>query len=742
MKKKKQITTTFPVTGMMCAVCAQTVQKTISAIPGVDDADVNFGAGAANVTYNPAVTSPKIMAETVEKAGYGLVVEEDAEVAIEEADRQEEKNFRRIKWKMILSWVLSIPVMVICMIHIHFPGVNFLLMALTLIVMAYCGADFYRRGWMAFVAKAPSMDSLVAVSTAVSFLFSLFNTLFPAVLENHGMNADVYYEGAAMIIAFVLTGKFMEARSRRHTGDALRALMDLRPAEAIIILPDGSENTVPISEVKVGDKVKVRPGDRIPVDGIIANGVCSVDESMLSGEPIPIEKTQGKSLTAGTLIKNGSCLMVAQRVGADTELSRIISSVRNAQASKAPVQKIVDKISSFFVPAVMSISLATFIIWLCFGFNYLPQALVTAVSVLVIACPCALGLATPTAIMVGIGRGASNGLIIHDATALELLAKVNIILFDKTGTLTSGQPEVTDLIFADNITSPEQKNMILSVVLGAEKLSSHPLADAVATYLESKKISDLKIEEFIYTPGIGISCSYQGEQYKIGSAALADTSTDITFRMHLADMERKGWSIVVVIRGQQCVALFGIADTIRRDAKDTIIRLKQSGIIPILLTGDRRNAALSIAREAGIDQVIAETLPADKLNTVKHYKNLGKVVAMVGDGINDAEALADADVSIAMGSGSDIAIETAQLTIPAANISAIPSAISLSKQTLKKIRQNLFWAFIYNIIGIPLAAGVLFPWGFLLSPMFASAAMALSSVTVVTNSLRLNRIPL
>lgn len=726
----------FPITEMMCAVCATTVQKTISSLEGVNSAEVNFGAGTANIVWNPKITSPEKIAEAVVKAGYGMIVEKDAEEAYEEASRRETEVYRHIRNRMIAAWVISIPLMVICMAHIHFTGVNFVLMAMTLVVMAYCGRDFYIRGFKAFAVKAPSMDSLVAVSTLISFLFSLFNTLFPSVLESRGMTADLYYEGAAMIIAFVLTGKYMEARSRRHTGDALRALMDLRPAEATLIMADRSEKTVPISQIKVDDHIIIRPGDRIPVDGNLVEGVCSVDESMLTGEPIPVEKLTGDALTAGTLVKNGSCVMIARRVGANTELSRIIASVRNAQASKAPVQKIVDKISAIFVPTVMAISVLTFIIWLCIDTSYLPQALVASVSVLVIACPCALGLATPTAIMVGIGRGASSGILIHDATALELLSKIDVILFDKTGTITQGKPKVTDTVFADSFSSEDSKKKILAVIAGAEKLSAHPLAEAMCNYIETLGIAAVDVTDFKYEAGVGISCSHEGDDYQIGSPAIAVNSTDVSFRMSLADMERLGMSIVVVTRNSECVAAFGISDAIRDDAAGTIQNLKNSGITPVLLTGDRRNAALNVANKVGIEQVIAETLPADKLNTVAHYKSLGKIVAMVGDGINDAEALADADVSIAMGTGSDIAIETAQLTIPQSKISLIPSAISLSKNTLKKIHQNLFWAFIYNVIGIPLAAGVLYPWGFLLSPMFASAAMALSSVTVVLNSLR------
>lgn len=742
MANKKPVNTEsaiFPVVGMMCAVCANTVAKTVEAMPGVESSEVNYAAGTLSVRWDPTVTDPEAMARAIDQAGYALIVENDQEKAEEAAQQREQKEFRTLTWQMILAWVLTIPLAVLCMTHVHFPGANLLYMLMALAVMVLCGRGFYRRGWKAVTAKAPSMDTLVALSTIVSFLFSLFNTIWPEYLTHKGMQADLYYEGAAMIIAFVLTGKYMEARSKRHTGDALRALMGLQPTEALLLNSDGTSKSVSIADIRPDDLLLVRPGERIPVDGTVTEGTAAVDESMLSGEPIPVEKTKGSDVTAGTLCSNGSLTVRARRVGAATELARIIASVRRAQSSKAPVQRVVDKVSSIFVPTVILLAIITFVVWILIGTRYLPQALVTSISVLVIACPCALGLATPTAIMVGIGRGASNGILIKDAAALEQLSKIDIVIFDKTGTLTNGHPEVSDVFFAADL-APEAQATLKRALYGAEARSTHPLAEAICTYFDKEGIAKMDPEEFRYTPGRGISCASGGILYEIGSPALAETSDNLELRMHIADMERQGLSIVVVNRDGRLAAAMGIRDSLRPGVADMVARLKADGITPILLTGDRRASALTVAHAVGIDKAVAEVMPEQKLNQVQELQAHGHKVAMCGDGINDAEALAKADVSIALGGGSDIAIETAQLTLASGDISRLPMALNLSRQTLRVIHQNLFWAFIYNTIGIPLAAGVLYPVGWLLNPMYASAAMALSSVCVVTNSLRLNKI--
>ncbi|MDE6409216.1 MAG: heavy metal translocating P-type ATPase [Muribaculaceae bacterium] len=731
----------FPITGMMCAVCSNTVEKTAQSQPGVLSAEVNFANASLLLSWNPKVTSPERVAEAIRKAGYDMIVEKSEQKAVEEKEKRDDEKYRSMKFKTILAWVLTIPLSVLCMLHIHFPGAPWLYMILALAVMAFCGAGFYKRGFRALLSKAPSMDSLVAVSTAVSFLFSLFNTIFPEYMTSKGLNADLYYEGSAMIIAFVLTGKLMENRSRHNTGLALKALMSLQPTEAMLIEPDGERKMVDISKIKSGDLIAVRPGEKIPADGVVTEGVSGVDESMLTGEPVKVEKKPGDKVTAGTINGLGNFIMKASEVGADTELSRIIRAVREAQGSKAPVQRIVDKISSVFVPAVMALSVLTFLIWWAIGKEYIPVGIVAGISVLVIACPCALGLATPTAMMVGIGRGARNGILVKDAAALERLAKVNMLAIDKTGTLTEGDPKVTGLLAASGLTKQETVNL-LAVVAGAEQNSIHPLSEALCKFVSSKDIEPFAPEEFDYIPGKGIRCVTNGRRYEIGAFASEHPATDPEMAGKAAEWLNEGAGVIGVYSDDSLVMLFRVEDSLREDARATVALLNRMGVTTVLLTGDKRATALHIASQAGIKMVASEMLPSGKQKFVADMMKEGKVVAMAGDGINDTQALAEADVSIAMGSGSDIAIETAQLTITGGRLSALPSAVGLARATLKVIRENLFWAFIYNIIGIPLAAGALYSLGFMLNPMFASAAMALSSVCVVTNSLRLNKIKL
>lgn len=732
---KKEI---FPITGMMCAVCANTVQKTASSQPGVVSADVNFANASLSLVWNQDLTSPEIIAEAVRKAGYDMIIEKSEQKAVEEKEKRDEKEYRDMRFKTILAWCLTIPLSVLCMSHIHFPGDAWFYMFLTLGVMCFCGSGFYKRGFKALFAGAPSMDSLVAVSTVVSFLFSLFNTVFPDFMTSYGLNSDLYYEGAAMIIAFVLTGKLMETRSRHNTGLALKALMSLQPSEAVLLLPDEEYKTVPISEIRPGDMIVVRPGEKIPADGVVEDGLSAVDESLLTGEPVKVEKKTGDKVTAGTINGLGRFVMKALRVGGETELSRIIRAVREAQGSKAPVQRLVDKISGIFVPAVMIISIITFFIWFALGKEYLPVAIVAAISVLVIACPCALGLATPTAMMVGIGRGARMGILVKDAAALERLAKVNLLAIDKTGTLTEGHPSVTGFLSSPSL-SRDDIDKLLAVIAGAEKNSIHPLSEAIIDYISAKKIVPLSPDTFQYIPGKGIICTYNEKRYEIG--ALEETASSPLSKKG-EEWLNQGAGVVGVYSDSELLLLFRIEDILRPDARTTIKELKTLGVTSVLLTGDKGATALHIAALVGISDVKAGMLPDSKQDFITEMKREGYITAMAGDGINDTRALAEADVSIAMGSGSDIAIETAELTITGGRLSALPQAIGLARATLKIIKENLFWAFIYNIIGIPLAAGCLYSLGFMLNPMFASAAMALSSLCVVSNSLRLNKVKL
>lgn len=723
---------TFPVEGMMCAVCAGTVEKTVRETPGVVKGDVNFAASSVSIEWDPKQTSAETISQAVKAAGYDMIVVEDAEEAARQHEEAEARRYRNMKRDVIVAWILTLPLCVICMGPWHFPGMAWVMMAMALAVMVLAGHRFYISGFRNLLKGHPNMDSLVAVSTIVSFLFSLVNTIWPHLLVNGSHEAGLYYEGAAMIIAFVSTGKLMEMRARRSTGNALRALMGLQPREALLRQADGNLKTVEITSLKKGDVVAVRPGDRVPVDGKVVEGHASVDESMLTGEPIAVFKEEGAEVRAGTICQNGSIMVEASQVGASTELSRIIESVRKAQGSKAPVQRLADKISGVFVPVVMGISLLTFLGWWLFGGQGLPIAVTTAVSVLVIACPCALGLATPTAIMVGIGRGARHGILVKDAEALERLSHIDILALDKTGTLTRGLPESTE-----QIRLGEAAAEAADILYTLERKSSHPLAIAICRTLEKEGAKETAVAEIENLPGLGV----KGDGYWIGSERLAASQGAAISEKDAAEISRwlgEGAGVVIAGKDDKALLAFKVADTLRDDARETIAELKRLKVTPVLLTGDRRQTAEYIAREAGIEKVVAEVLPRDKQKEIQALKDGGKQVAMAGDGINDAAALAEADVSIAMGSGSDIAIETAMLTVVGGRLASIPEAIKLSGRTLRIIKENLFWAFIYNLIGIPLAAGVLFPaFGLLLTPMFASAAMALSSVCVVLNSLRL-----
>lgn len=732
LMKKTVNKETFPITGLMCAVCAGTVEKTLASMPGVENAEVNFGSSSVTVEWDSAVTSPDAMKQALDEAGYGLVAESDEARAVAEKERRDAADYAALKRRVIIAWILTVPLATLCMIPWHFEGEAILFMLLTLAVMLWCGSGFYRRGFRALFRGVPSMDSLVALSTGVSFLFSLFVTIFPDVMLSAGHAADLYYEGAAMIITFVLTGKLMEARSRVHTGDALRALMALQPKTALVVGADGSETEMPVADIRRGMRVRVRPGERVPVDGTVCDGVSSVDESMLTGEPEPVEKVDGDGVTAGTLNGNGTLLVEATEVGADTELARIVRSVRQAQGSKAPVQRLTDRISSKFVPAVIVAAGLTFVIWSSFLYD-IADALVYSVSVLVIACPCALGLATPTAVMVAVGNGARRGILVKDAAALELLDKVNTVVLDKTGTLTEGHPRVSAAVWGDDADS----RRLGGVAYGAELRSAHPLAEALCEYFKENGTAPESPDSFVYTPGLGITVDVRDKRYQIGSLSVLDA--DDPLRSRIEEWITSGSGIVVMTEDGRGVAAFRIADTLRPGAKAAVKRLREMGREVILLTGDSEASARRIAEEVGISRVIAQTMPADKYDVIARLRGEGDVVAMAGDGVNDAEALAEADVSVAMGGGSDIAIEVAQLTLVGGNISALPEAMQLSKRTIRIIRENLFWAFIYNVIGIPLAAGAFSALGFALNPMYASAAMALSSVCVVTNSLRLNR---
>jgi copper-exporting ATPase len=727
-------TKVLPVLEMSCAVCAGNVESTVQALSGVEKASVNFAAGTLTVTYNPSVITLEVMQAAVQAAGYDLIVEAEDPVAMQEEKAR--MHYKILRRNTIGAWTLSIPLALLGMVFMHVPFGNWIMMVLALAIMIFFGRSFYVNGVRHALKGKANMDTLVALSTSIAFLFSLFNTLCPGFWLGKGLEPHVYYEASGVIIAFVLLGKLLEERAKNSTSSAIKGLMGLQPKTARLVT-DGREEEVPISNLQVGNVVSVRPGEKIPVDGTLLQGSSSVDESMLSGEPIPVEKNAGDRVLAGTINQKGAFTMEATSVGGTTVLAQIVQMVQSAQGSKAPVQRIVDKISGIFVPVVVLLSFLTFVCWLVIGGeSYFSYALLSAVSVLVIACPCALGLATPTALMVGMGKGAEQHILIKDAFALENLCKVDTVVLDKTGTLTEGVPVVTDSywISDDNI-------RYLDVLYTAEQKSEHPLASAILCWLEESGAKVCEAENFESLTGRGVRIQVEGVTYWVGSQGLLDifqAGIPEKVRKQIGQWQEDGQSVVFYGQETRLLAVLAISDRIKPTSAEAVKELKKQGIEVHLLTGDGVRTAERVAATLDIGYYKAEVMPNDKEEYIISLQQQGKKVAMVGDGINDSQALARADVSIAMGKGTDIAMDVAMVTLITSDLLLLPSAIRLSKQTVRLIYQNLFWAFIYNVIGIPLAAGVLFPInGLLLNPMLASAAMAFSSVSVVLNSLRL-----
>ncbi len=719
---------------MSCAVCANNVETTVKKMHGVDDASVNFATNSLKVTYHPSDISLQDMKSAVQAAGYDLIIEEENPMEIR--DEMNWKRYILLKRNTIGAWILAIPLAILGMVFMHLPYVNWIMMALALAIMLLFGRSFYVNGVRNALHGNPNMDTLVALSTSIAFLFSLFNTLFPQFWTDRGIEPHVYYEASGIIIAFVLLGKFLEERAKNSTSSAIKGLMGLQPKTARRIT-DGKEEEIPISALQINDIISVRPGEKIPVDGILVSGCSSVDESMLSGEPLPVEKVAGEKVLAGTINQKGAFTLQATNVGKTTVLAQIVQMVQEAQGSKAPVQRIVDKISRIFVPVVVLIAIITFIVWLVAGGqSYFSYALLSAVSVLVIACPCALGLATPTALMVGMGKAAERHILIKDAYALENLCQIDTIVLDKTGTLTEGIPVVIDSYWVS-----ESDVTYLDILYTAEMKSEHPLASAVINWLEVPGASLFEPEHFESITGMGIQLKFDSHIFWIGNKKMmGDFGTVIPEKVqkHIDRWEKSGFSVVYYGKDNGLIAVLAVSDRIKPTSLIAVDHLKREGIDIHLLTGDSPQSANMVATVLGIDHYKAGVLPNDKDIYIKDLQALGKKVAMVGDGINDSQALARADVSVAMGKGTDIAMDVAMVTLITSDLTLLPEAIRLSKQTVRLIKQNLFWAFIFNLIGIPLAAGVLYPVnGLLLNPMIASAAMAFSSVAVVTNSLRL-----
>ncbi|HLO58706.1 MAG TPA: heavy metal translocating P-type ATPase [Bacteroidales bacterium] len=729
----KSITKTYPVEGMSCASCALNVERTLKRQPGVASAAVNYANSSAVIEFKEPVDAT-LLQSAIRSIGYDLIIEEDK---TESAEEKQQSHYRQLLFNMTGALALAFPVMVISMFFMSVPFANYIMLVLTLPVLVFFGRNFFINAFRLARHGQANMDTLVALSTGIAFLFSLFNTFYPHFWHSRGLHPHVYYEASAVVIAFILIGKVLEERAKSKTSSAIRKLMGLQPDLAVMLDEQGNEKTVPVSLVRHENRLRVKPGDKIPVDGEFFSGTSSIDESTITGESMPVDKTKGDRVFAGTMNLNGSFVMIAKQVGSETVLSRIIQMVQQAQGSKAPVQKTVDRVAGIFVPVVITISLLSFAGWMFFGGD-ISRALLAMVTVLVIACPCALGLATPTAIMVGMGKGARNGILIKDAESLERIRDINAIVMDKTGTLTVGHPAVTGIKwFAEGKDIPAYTRLLISI----EKLSSHPLASAIVSSL-SKQTGEYSEPGFFENlPGKGVKARFDGKSFFTGNIKLlADEEIPISAgqMQYINAMQEEANTVVLFADENGLLAVIGLADILKSSTADAISELQKTGAEVYMLTGDNDHTAKVIASRAGITRYRANMMPSDKAFFIKELQSTGKVVAMVGDGVNDSQALAEADVSVAMAQGADIAIDVAGMTIMSSDLSKIPAAIRLSKYTVGTIRQNLFWAFIYNLIGIPIAAGILYPlWGIMLNPMIAAAAMALSSVSVVSNSLRL-----
>jgi len=713
----------LPVSGMSCAACARAIENRLTATAGVTSAHVNFATSTATVEFDPAHAAVHNLVEAVEELGYGVpepLAGEDAGEDVEEQLRQRE--YAALQRRLWFAAAFAVPVVVLGMWPplMHLPAITWIQLALTAPVVFYAGAAFYKDAWIALRHRSANMNTLIALGTGAAFLYSLVVT----VRGGH----EVYYEAAAVIITLILLGRVLEARARGKASEAIRHVRELQP-KAARVLREGAECDIPIEQVRVGDIVVVRPGEKIPVDGAVRDGESAVDESILTGESMPADKKTGDAVYGGTINRSGSLRFEARKVGRATALQQMIDLVRQAQGSRAPVARLADVVSGYFTVAVLAIAAVTFLVWL--AFSSLSFALVNFVAVLIIACPCALGLATPTAIMVGTGRGAERGILIKGGEALEAAYRIDIVLLDKTGTITAGQPRVTNVVPLNGYAEAE----LLRMAASAERYSEHPLGRAIVEHAQALAIMLAEPGGFRAVAGHGVEARVDGHEVSVGSA---------TGSGGLPEMERlagAGKTAVAVLVDGLPAGVIAVADTVRPDAADAVRRLQEMGIEVWMITGDNRRTAESVARQAGIQRVLAEVLPDGKVAEVRRLQAAGKKVAMVGDGINDAPALAQADVGIAIGTGADIAREAAAITLMGGDLNGVAAALDLARRTMRVIRQNLFWAFAYNAVGIPIAAGVLYPFtGWLLSPVLASAAMALSSVTVVTNSLRLKRV--
>lgn len=751
--------TTLHISGMHCASCAVLIAKGLQELPGVKSANVNYANEQALIEHDTSCTVEDLIMQ-VKNTGYKAILfnNTDTENII---DKEKQKEFKALKGKLLTSIVLTIFLLIGAMVS-SAPSIlknPYVMWLIATPVQFWIGAQYYQSTLSGLKRRSANMDTLIALGTSVAYFYSVFALFFKETLMSMGIDVHVYFETSATIITLILLGKFLEAKAKGQTSEAIKKLMGLQVKTARV-LRDNKEVQIPVGDVIVGDILIVKPGDKIPVDGKIIEGESYVDESMVTGESVPVHKSIGATVVGATINKSGSFNFEATKVGSETMLAQIIEMVRQAQGSKAPIQKYVDTISSYFVPSIILIALVTFLIW----FNFGPQpafllALINLISVLIIACPCALGLATPTSIMVGVGKGAQNGILIKDAQGLEIANKVEYVVFDKTGTLTKGTPEVQSFIFTSNLNASvaefgleskeaqDIKNYIYDLVLSVEQKSHHPLADAIVRYLEGSHAHE--VLNFADVSGLGVKAIVDGREVLIGTHKLMEKfgvliASDL---LELSNaLQEKAQTIAFIAVDKKNVALIGLSDSIKKDSKEVIAFLKRIKITPVMITGDNKATAAAFAKELGIDEVFAEVLPQDKVKKIMELQEYGKkkrIVAMVGDGINDAPALAAADIAVSMGNGTDIAMATSGIVLLRGDISLVPKAINLSKATMSNIKQNLAWAFGYNVILIPVAMGALYPFfGLLLNPMLASFAMALSSVSVVLNALRLKSLRL
>ncbi|MEA2722368.1 MAG: P-type Cu+ transporter [Gemmatimonadales bacterium] len=768
---------TIPVSGMTCAACSARVQRTLEKTAGVSSASVNLITGSATVDFDPVATSPKRLVEAIRATGYGAELPREGqsgEQLLQTQDQVREVEIADLRRKLAISLMAAVLTMLFSMLlGAIVPGSmadplmrsmmplvewmrqlapsidrvsadvwRYLLLALTLPVVGWAGRHFYTRAWSAFRHHGADMNTLIAIGTGAAFLFSLGVTLFDDWLSAHGIEPHVYYEAVTWIIALVLLGNLLEARAKGRTSGALRRLISLRPSTARV-LREGTEAEISLDQLREGDEVVVRPGEKIPADGVILEGTSYVDESMLTGEPTPAARGPGDRVIGATLNRNGAFRFRVARVGQDTVLSQIIRLVQEAQGSKAPIQRLADRISAVFVPVVISLAIATFVVWFDFGPSpaYL-RGLVAAVTVLIIACPCAMGLAVPTAVMVSTGRGAERGVLIKRGEALERTGRIDVVVFDKTGTITEGRPSVRSVQLASGGDPDLDQSRLLQLAASVERLSEHPLAEAIVAEATRLGIPLENTTDFEALTGRGVLGMVDGRRVAVGNTALMqELGVDPAPLRPLADqLESEAQTTVYLAVDGMVAGLIAVADPIRPTSREAIAQLQRLGLESVLLTGDNRRTAVAVARAVGIDRVIAEVMPGQKAAEVRRIQERGKAVAVVGDGLNDAPALAQADIGIAMATGVDVAVEAADIVLMRSDLMGVVDAIVLSRRTMRVIRQNLFWAFFYNVIGIPIAAGALYPaLGLLLTPAMAAAAMAASSVSVVSNSLRLRR---